>query len=270
MNTNPFNLPNFAALGDPNENPLLRSMDMMSQAWRNMATGGSADMGAAVMGQLDPDELDRRIRDMRAVESWLQLNLSMLSATIQGLEIQRSTLNTLHELVRSTGQKNPFEGFLAAQPTKSTADASETSSAASASAPTVSDSGTTHDASAAMAEESAKALAEAGAAAKGWWNMLQQQFESLTAASLKQAEALRPAAPQAVSPDTTLGARQSPFSGTAATSAATAPVKASTPSPRKGVSKTAKTAAKKAAKTAPARKTAAKSVAPARPSGTTK
>lgn len=257
MSTNPFNLPNFAALGDSGNNPLLRSMDMMSQAWKNMATGGSAEMGAAMMGQLDPEELDRRIRDMRAVESWLQLNLSMLSATIQGMEIQRSTLNTLHELARSSGKNNPFETLLAAQ-----AAAAQTRPAASTeskpAAPEKPQPSTASMQASAVAEEAAEAMAEAGTAAKGWWNMLQQQFESLASASLKQAEAFHSTAAQAVSADSTLGARQSPFSGVG--KAASAVQATTSPEPaRKTVAK--KVPAKKAAAKKTATKSATKSAA---------
>ncbi|MCG1043497.1 hypothetical protein KQH60_13505 [Mycetohabitans sp. B8] len=41
------------------------------------------------------EELDKRITDLRAVEQWLKLNLSMLQSTIQALQVQRSTLATL-------------------------------------------------------------------------------------------------------------------------------------------------------------------------------
>lgn len=41
---------------------------------------------------LDSGELDKRIADLKAVEGWLQLNLNMLQATLQGLEMQRATL----------------------------------------------------------------------------------------------------------------------------------------------------------------------------------
>ena len=53
-------------------------------------------MGFAIPGMvtptLDVEELERRITDLRAVEGWLRMNLNMLQATIQGLEVQRSTL----------------------------------------------------------------------------------------------------------------------------------------------------------------------------------
>jgi hypothetical protein len=41
---------------------------------------------------LDLDEIDRRIAELRSVESWLNMNLGALRMTIQGLEMQRSAL----------------------------------------------------------------------------------------------------------------------------------------------------------------------------------
>jgi hypothetical protein len=50
------------------------------------------EMGAPLMSV---EELEKRIADLRAIEQWLKLNLSMLQSTIQALEVQRSTLATL-------------------------------------------------------------------------------------------------------------------------------------------------------------------------------
>jgi hypothetical protein len=67
--------------------------------------------------------------DLRAVESWLQLNLSMLSTTIQGLEIQRSTLAAIKTMAQqgtqAAGGKNPFEAFMAFNPMAAGAAAAE-------------------------------------------------------------------------------------------------------------------------------------------------
>src|SRR5262245_4324317 len=41
---------------------------------------------------LDVDQIDRRIAELRSVENWLNMNLGALRMTIQGLEMQRSTL----------------------------------------------------------------------------------------------------------------------------------------------------------------------------------
>lgn len=53
-------------------------------------------LGFAMPGMVAPTfdrtELDKRIADLKAVEGWLQLNLGMLQATLQGLEMQRATL----------------------------------------------------------------------------------------------------------------------------------------------------------------------------------
>jgi hypothetical protein len=44
---------------------------------------------------LDPEELERRIEELRTVQFWLEQNARMLAATIQALEVQRMTLSTL-------------------------------------------------------------------------------------------------------------------------------------------------------------------------------
>jgi hypothetical protein len=50
----------------------------------------------------DVDELDKRIADLKTVEQWLNLNLNMLRASIQGLEVQRGTLAALRALGASS------------------------------------------------------------------------------------------------------------------------------------------------------------------------
>lgn len=49
----------------------------------------------AMTPPMDLDEVDKRIHDLKAVESWLQLNTNLLRTTIQGLEVQRATLVAL-------------------------------------------------------------------------------------------------------------------------------------------------------------------------------
>lgn len=44
---------------------------------------------------LDPDEVDKRINDMRSVEAWLNMNLNMVRFAIQGLEVQRAALQAM-------------------------------------------------------------------------------------------------------------------------------------------------------------------------------
>ena len=44
------------------------------------------------MPTLDPQEIDKRITDLRSIEGWLNMNLNMVKFSIQGLELQRATL----------------------------------------------------------------------------------------------------------------------------------------------------------------------------------
>jgi len=61
-----------------------------------------SSMGVSMPGMVAPtfdvDELDKRIKDMKAVEGWLRMNLSMLQMTIQGLEMQRTTLGAVQAM----------------------------------------------------------------------------------------------------------------------------------------------------------------------------
>ena len=60
--------------------------------------GSAAQAGALPawsMPTLDPQELDKRIQDLRTVQFWLEQNARMIAMTIQGLEVQKMTLSTL-------------------------------------------------------------------------------------------------------------------------------------------------------------------------------
>ena len=53
------------------------------------------NVGQWIAPTLDPDELDKRIEELRTVQFWLEQNARLLAATIQALEVQRMTLSTL-------------------------------------------------------------------------------------------------------------------------------------------------------------------------------
>ena len=52
-------------------------------------------IGQWVAPTLNPEELSKRIEELRTVQFWLEQNARMLAATIQALEVQRMTLATL-------------------------------------------------------------------------------------------------------------------------------------------------------------------------------
>ena len=52
------------------------------------------------MPTLDPQEIDKRIQDLKSVEAWLSMNLNMLRAGIQGLEMQKAGLNAMQQAMQ--------------------------------------------------------------------------------------------------------------------------------------------------------------------------
>jgi len=65
---------------------VLDSVEFVKRAWSSM------NIPSPLVPTMDVEELDKRIADLKAVEQWLNVNLSMLHGTIQGLEIQRGTI----------------------------------------------------------------------------------------------------------------------------------------------------------------------------------
>ncbi|MEA9600572.1 PhaM family polyhydroxyalkanoate granule multifunctional regulatory protein [Polynucleobacter sp. MG-28-Ekke-A2] len=84
-----------------------QSLDMFKTIWGQGAAGQAgqfpftADASKAAGGfasafpGLDVDELEKRIKDLKSVENWLNLNLNILKSTIQGLEVQHATMMAL-------------------------------------------------------------------------------------------------------------------------------------------------------------------------------
>jgi len=65
---------------------------------RNLWGGMGFNLPGMVTPTFDVEELDKRIKDMKAVEGWLRMNLSMLQMTIQSLEMQRTTVSTVQTM----------------------------------------------------------------------------------------------------------------------------------------------------------------------------
>jgi len=73
---------------------LVPGFDFLESLVKN---AGSAlpSIGQWVAPTLNPEELEKRIEELKAVQFWLEQNARMLGATIQALEVQRMTLSTL-------------------------------------------------------------------------------------------------------------------------------------------------------------------------------
>ena len=49
------------------------------------------------MPTLDPQEIDKRVQELKSVEMWLSMNLNMLRTVIQGLEMQKAGLSAMQQ-----------------------------------------------------------------------------------------------------------------------------------------------------------------------------
>lgn len=204
-NSNPFVLPGLGQGTDLGGNPLMASLEMMQQAWQGLSgAGGLGQSSMAVPTSIE--DLDRRITDLRAVENWLRMNLSMLSSAIQGLEVQRATIATLKSFMTASGMAatpggpSPLDVVLGIKPAaKSGSDKVAEPPEKVVEPP--------ENVAASPDPESATPpqldLASAQAATQGWWNMLQKQFDTLAAATTASMQNADDAAKSATGAQTT-------------------------------------------------------------------
>ena len=143
------------------------------------AGGGLPDLGQWVAPTLKPEEIEKRISELKTVQFWLEQNAKLLGATIQALEVQRMTLATLQ------GMNLPLADIVASlqipmpQPRAQAAPA-PAPQAAPAPAP-------------APEAPSPKAKASTPPAAAvdpmQWWGALTQQFSDIAAKAMKEGAA---------------------------------------------------------------------------------
>lgn len=116
---------------------------------------------------LDPEELDKRIQDLKTVQFWLEQNSRLIGMTIQGLEVQRMTLSTLRGMNVSM---DAVRESLKARTTE--APAAQPEAAASSAADT--------------ADEAAE---QPAVNPLRWWDTLTQQFSNLASQAVQVAQA---------------------------------------------------------------------------------
>ena len=126
-------------------------------------------IGQWVAPTLNPEELDKRIQELRTVQYWLEQNARMLGATIQALEVQRMTLSTLKTM--NVQMNDLRESLLIPVPPSAPAAAPPAADPEPAPA------------------ESARPSPPAGVDPTQWWGALTKQFTELAAAALKDSAA---------------------------------------------------------------------------------
>ncbi len=156
------------------------TLDFVKNLWGSMAVPG---MGLPAMAApaMSVEDLDKKIADLKAVEGWLNMNLSMLRGTIQTLEVQRGTIVTLKSMGEALASAVQQPGaneksVLAAAPY---ASAFFSQPAAPAPEPAKAE---------AKPEAPKDPLPAAAAAAMtnpaAWWNMLQDQFKQAVSTAM--------------------------------------------------------------------------------------
>jgi hypothetical protein len=83
--------------GIPGMNAMNDTLDFVKNLWGGMGMSGMKIPGI-IMPTLSVDEINKQITDLKAVESWLTLNMNMLRSTIQALEVQSATISTLQAM----------------------------------------------------------------------------------------------------------------------------------------------------------------------------
>ncbi|MEX5747848.1 PhaM family polyhydroxyalkanoate granule multifunctional regulatory protein [Massilia sp. X63] len=170
----------------PNAAGMTDTLEFVKNLWGSMNVPGVGMPGMSG-SSLTTEDLDKRIADLKAVESWLNLNLGMLRGTIQALEVQRGTLATLKAMGDSMAQAMqragsdpamaaPFAQFFAqpaATPTPPPPPAPQADSAKAAPADLA----------------NASAANSAMPAAVAWWNLLQDQFRQAVSSAMPAAGA---------------------------------------------------------------------------------
>lgn len=78
----------------PNDNASNDPMDFIKNMWSHMGF----TLPGMVTPSFDVEDIEKQVKDLKAVEGWLKMNLSMLQMTIQNLEMQCVTINTLRTM----------------------------------------------------------------------------------------------------------------------------------------------------------------------------
>lgn len=182
------------------------TLDFVKNLWGSMHIPGANMPGMSALAgpPLSVEDLDKRIADLKAVESWLNLNVTMLRGSIQALEVQRGTLVTLRTMGSSMAEAMRQSG-VSAEKMANTPFASFFGQPASAPAAKAAE--PPPPAPEAPVDPASAAAALGMPAAMAWWNMLQDQFtQAVTTAIAPAANADGGAGKQAdAKPDAAAG-----------------------------------------------------------------
>ena len=182
---------------------------------KKLSSSGATAMPQAsswIAPTLDPQELEKRIQELKAVHFWLDQNTKAVSATIQALEVQRMTLATLKGMNFSM---NDLAEALKAKPAEAaapnfsfTTPAPETAAAAAPTEVKKPAKPKKPQAKAAPQAQSPQAAASGAVDPLAWWGSLTEQFQQIAGQAMQDmqrnaqaAQTAQAANPQSVPAD---------------------------------------------------------------------
>jgi hypothetical protein len=167
---------------------------------QNLAKGASSsipqmpNLGSWVAPTLNPEELEKRIEELKAVHFWLEQNSRALGATIQALEVQKMTLATLKGMNFNIGDvanalKLKAADSVAAGVQRATEKASAAASTISEAAASVKEAVTADKADKADKDSKPTSGVSGLVDPLQLWGSLTQQFQQIAAGAMKDATA---------------------------------------------------------------------------------
>ncbi|HZW11817.1 MAG TPA: PhaM family polyhydroxyalkanoate granule multifunctional regulatory protein [Noviherbaspirillum sp.] len=201
------NMPNFPGMG-----AMTDTLDFVKNLWSGMGIPGmnmsgmnmpgmpGMNLPGMVIPSLSVDEINKKISDMRAVESWLNLNMNMLRSTIQALEVQSATIATLQTMGET------FSATMGAAGQQAAAAAGMPQMPAAGNGAQAGNGAHSEERLHGAPEPTSKDQSDAAnltaplVNATAWWNMLQDQFQQAVSGAMSSeppATAADSAAPKA-------------------------------------------------------------------------
>jgi hypothetical protein len=144
-----------------------------------------AGQAAPAMGQwiaptLNPDELEKRISELKTLQFWLEQNARMITMTVQALEVQRMTLSTLQSM--NLPMADLRSALNAVPPASMSAPAAAPVPVAPPAAST--------EAAPAEDEQASAAAPKPAVDPMRWWGALTKQFTELATKAVQDGSAI--------------------------------------------------------------------------------
>lgn len=200
-------IPGMGSMNDP--------LGFVKKLWGDMHLPGMVTPTVSI------DELDKKIKDLQTVESWLTVNMNMLRGTIQALEVQRATISTLKTMGENFAQQMNTAaasgGFAtpAPEPASNAAWPMPAAPSASVKAPEPVKEAEPEPAKTASASTSANQAEPATpfATPAAWWGLLQDQFKQAVSKAMENEPAA--ASTTSVAPAADAGKKAKPVDNVA-------------------------------------------------------